>query len=77
LSLNAIRETAQTGTVFRVGAADTVIDHFDDNDAIGTGDVDRHCGRSRMFADVGEALRDHVIGGYLDRFGEAALEVHD
>ena len=46
------------------------------SDAVRAADVDAHRRRAGVLADVGEALRDDVVGGHLDLLGEAVFERH-
>ena len=76
MCLHAIGETAQTGALLRVGATHAIVDDLDDDNAIAAADVDAHGRCSRVLADVGEALGDDLVGGYLDLLRQAAVEAH-
>jgi hypothetical protein len=71
----AVGEPAQTRALCCVGAADPVVGDLDDHAAVHTPDRDPGLGRARILRDVCEPLRDHEVGGALDRAGQATLAV--
>ena len=72
--LDAVREPPQTRAPFGVGAADSVVDDLDHDQAVDPEDVDGGRRRVRVLADVGETLGDQVEGGDLEALGKPALE---
>src|SRR5205823_786797 len=75
--LDAIGKATETAAGLRVGAADSVVDHLDDDLTALLRNLDRGRGRLRVLADVGETLGDDVVGRHLERLLEAAIELHE
>ena len=59
---------------WRVGAADAVVGDLDHRVSVHGCDANRDRGRLGVLGDVGERLGDDVVGGGLDRLGQAVVE---
>src|SRR5439155_13855531 len=73
--LDAIGEAPEATAALRVGAADSVVDHLDDDLTALPSNFDRRGCRLRVLADVGEAFRDDVVGRDLEWLLEPSIEL--
>ena len=74
--LDAVVQPKQTRAARRVGAADAVVAHGEPDGAVCRVDVDVHHGGVSVFRRVRQRLRDDVVGGDLDPFGQPVLDPH-
>ena len=73
--LDSVSQTSKARTLFSIGAANSVIDDLDDELATASRDVHGRRRGASVLADVGQALRDHVVRRDLDRLGDATVQV--